>query len=282
LSYERRVLALKWLFFHYDTFLEFDHPVNEHQFILRCKPQSNGRQRVVRAEITIKPHVPISHLEDGFGNNVQTGCIPFDHASFHYSSDGEAFVFENNKDEGPLNPVFRYPSELTKPSPQIREFLGSLGPSPANPIETAELIMGAVYNKIEYLTGSTDTNTTAAQALEKGTGVCQDYTHLFISVARLSGLPARYANGLVVGEGVSHAWAEIYAEGSWIGFDPTRNCPISDDYLRLSVGRDFYDCSIERGVFLGVSGQRQTVQIKVHEASQVMRSSAPLQQQQQL
>ncbi|MDR1640591.1 MAG: transglutaminase family protein [Clostridiales bacterium] len=272
---------MKWLFFHYDTFLEFERPVNEHQFMLRCMPDSNGRQRVVRAEVSIKPMVPISHLEDGFGNKVQSGCIPFDHTSFHYSSDGEAFVFENNKDQSPLNPVFRYPSGLARPSQKIKSLLESMALAGKDDTEKAMVIMETVSRTLEYVSGSTDTETTAAQAYEKGTGVCQDFTHLFISLARLAGLPARYANGLVVGEGASHAWAEIYSDGCWTGYDPTRNTLVTDDYLRLSVGRDFYDCSIERGVFLGESGQRQTVQIKVHEASNVQRSDAPQQQQQQ-
>ncbi|MDR1540595.1 MAG: transglutaminase family protein [Clostridiales bacterium] len=261
---------MKWLFFHYDTFLEFEQPVREHQFVLRCEPTTNGRQRVVRADVVIKPRVPINILKDGFGNMVQTGCIPFEHTSFHYSSEGEVFVFENNRDETLLNPVFRYPSSLTKASPDMLGFFQGIGVKKGEKAcDAAEIVMDAVGKHFEYIPGSTDTSTTAAQAFDKKAGVCQDYTHAFISFMRLAGYPARYANGLLVGEGASHAWAEIYEDGCWIGFDPTRNSQVSDDYLRFCVGRDFDDCSIERGVFFGDSGQRQTVQIKVYEASQV-------------
>ena len=40
---------------------------------------------------------------------------------------------------------------------------------------------------------------------------------------------------------------------------------VDESYLKLCVGRDFSDCPIERGVFLGGGDQTQTVFMKVTE-----------------
>jgi len=265
---------MKWLFFHYDTFLEFERPVAEHQFVLRCMPRTNDRQRVVRAEVEVSPAVPLSVQDDGFGNAVQTGCVFFEHNSFHYSAHGEVFVSPDNKDRGALNPAFAYPSRLTEPTPEMLAFVEALRLN-GDRRAAAQAISSAVHAHIAYSPGSTDVQTTAAQAFAGRAGVCQDYAHVFVALARLAGLPARYANGLVVGEGASHAWAEVYIDDGWAGFDPTRNVVVGDGYIRFSVGRDFDDCPIERGVFFGDGGQRQTVRIKVHEVSQIEPAGPP-------
>ena len=79
----------------------------------------------------------------------------------------------------------------------------------------------------------------------------------------MAGIPARYVSGLPVGEGASHAWAEVWADGLWYGLDPTRGCAAHEGYLKLCVGRDYSDCPVERGVFSGGVTQTQTVFMKV-------------------
>jgi transglutaminase-like putative cysteine protease len=269
---------MKWIFFNYSTILEFEQPVKSHQFVLRCLPQTSDRQRIVSAEVKIKPDVPYIVQNDGFGNALQIGCVPFDHTSFHYITEGEAFVKSDNKDKSALNPVFRYPSNLTKPSPELVKELERI-PLSGDVLADARRIAEWVNQGIRYVKDSTDVNTTAAEAFETGAGVCQDYTHVFLTLARLAGIPARYANGLLVGEGATHAWAEVYENGCWHGLDPTHGRPADENYLRFCVGRDYADCPIERGVFFGDSGQRQVVKIKVHEASEIEHSTVQQQQQ---
>ena len=43
--------------------------------------------------------------------------------------------------------------------------------------------------------------TTAAEALAIGAGVCQDYAHVMLAVARACGLPSRYVSGHLLGQG---------------------------------------------------------------------------------
>ncbi|MCD7793035.1 MAG: transglutaminase family protein [Oscillospiraceae bacterium] len=118
---------------------------------------------------------------------------------------------------------------------------------------------------MQYQSGSTGVGTTAAEAFAAGRGVCQDFAHVFLALARRAGLAARYVNGLSLGEGSSHAWCEVWLDGVWTGIDPTRGVWADDSYIRFGVGRDFADCPFERGVFRGSARQRQSVYMKVSE-----------------
>ena len=72
-----------------------------------------------------------------------------------------------------------------------------------------------------------------------------------LSLLRIDGIPCRYIAGLASCDGETHSWLEYWNGEYWLGFDPTNNCAVTDNYLTLSQGRDFGDCAIDRGVMLG-------------------------------
>ena len=61
-----------------------------------------------------------------------------------------------------------------------------------------------------YEKNSTDTATTAADAFAIKKGVCQDFTHVMLSVLRMDGIPCRYIAGLASCDGETHSWLEIW------------------------------------------------------------------------
>jgi len=255
---------MKWITFSYSTIVEFEKPVTGHQFLLRCTPDSNARQRVVSARVEVWPETGLSVLTDGYGNTLHTGCIAFEHTSFRYTTEGEVFVSGLEADHAPLNPAFRYPSPLTFPDSDMKAHFDSLI-LPDENNDAASFLTETVHHLLEYAPGTTGVDTTAADAFRLKTGVCQDFAHLFIAFARMSGLPARYVNGILLDRSVSHAWAEVYIDGAWVGYDPSRGQAVDEDYVRFSVGRDFRDCPIERGVFYGSGNQRQSIEIRSRE-----------------
>ncbi|MEX5632295.1 transglutaminase family protein [Parafrankia sp. FMc2] len=99
------------------------------------------------------------------------------------------------------------PTPLTTPTATMIDAARSLAGS--DPVATARRVCGWVYQRIEYVSGSTDVGTTAAQALAGGHGVCQDQAHVMIAMCRAVGIPARYVSGHMLGEGASHAWVEV-------------------------------------------------------------------------
>jgi transglutaminase-like putative cysteine protease len=125
-------------------------------------------------------------------------------------------------------------------------------------IEALHEIMLAIADDVEYTKGETHVHTTGAEALEQGSGVCQDHAHVFCAVCRTLGIPARYVSGyLSHGAGheahaSSHAWADAYVEDlGWVSFDPSNRTGATEAYIRIATGLDYAEAGPIRGVRSG-------------------------------
>lgn len=247
--------------YHYQSIIRFDAPVERHDFKLRCLPCNNACQQIASENLQLNPAVSLQYATDSFGNRIQYGHTRQEHDCFAFTSSGEVALAPYCI-PGTAPAVFRAESRFTASSAQIRAFAKSLRLPTAEGVPYNALrIAEAVYQHMEYCPGSTDNNTGAADAFIRGRGVCQDYTHIFIALCRLKGIPARYVNGFMTGIGLTHAWAEVYDNGCWIGIDPTNNNRIEYGYIKIAHGRDAADCPVNRGVFIG--GGRQSSEIRV-------------------
>jgi transglutaminase-like putative cysteine protease len=122
---------------------------------------------------------------------------------------------------------------------------------------------------------ATDINTPLTTVLQTKRGVCQDFTHLFISCARQQGLPAAYVSGYLmtnppagqprlIGADAMHAWVSIFVpEVGWVDYDPTNHCFTGDSHLVVARGRDYSDVSPTRGVFSGGGIHRLKIGVTV-------------------
>ena len=128
-----------------------------------------------------------------------------------------------------------------------------------------------IYKEFKYIKGITNIETTVDEILEKRAGVCQDFAHLMLRVLRTLKIPSRYVSGYICpnkkgvrGEGATHAWVEVYIPGSgWMGIDPTNNLWISNNHVKLAIGRDFADCSPVKGTFKGPAHQKLSVFVSI-------------------
>lgn len=245
--------------------LTFDQEVWEHHFLIRCLPMENGQQHRERMSVKIEPADFVNEVTDGFGNGGYAGSVRKPHDSLSVTAEGIVCVEQSGSTDG-FHPMYRFPSAYTMPDKGIRRFFGEIFPKGCE-ISQEELVymMNRLYGRFVYAPGTTTVKTTAAQALAAGQGVCQDYAHVFISLCRLAGVPARYAAGVMLGEGASHAWVELWQDGRWLGLDPTNNRLVDETYIKLTHGRDFGDGTIDRGRFLGFAGQSQKVRVSVEE-----------------
>jgi hypothetical protein len=122
-----------------------------------------------------------------------------------------------------------------------------------------------IHQLLEYAPESTDVDTPIEEVLKLRKGVCQDFAHLFISVCRLNGIPARYVSGYLnqgagfTGASQLHAWAEVFIPGSgWTGFDATNRLLADHHYIKIAHGTDFRDCSPIIGV-LETTGLQKSI-----------------------
>lgn len=251
--------------FEFRTELAFSEPVREHVFSLHCLPREDEEQKIQSYGVMLEPAVGYEMRRDGFGNWLVCGSCPEPHEAFVYRTHGIVRVDRTRRTTEEVNPVLRYPTTLTMPDDAIRALWKSLPLEGKTPWEQAELLNQAVADALTYRSGTTGVQTTAAEALRAGEGVCQDHAHLLLSLARLSGFGARYCMGLISGEGATHAWAELALPDGWKGFDPTNRRAADETYLRFAVGRDASDCWAERGVFRGSAAQTMNIQMRLRE-----------------
>ena len=134
-----------------------------------------------------------------------------------------------------------------------------------DPLALAVRIRDLVHESIVYTPGVTFYDTTAEQAARGGKGVCQDLTHVMLSLCRMCGIPCRYTAGLLLGEGRSHAWVEVCYNGEWYSMDPTNPQIGWNEQIVFSHGRDAVDCKINRGTYIGPSAQIQFVNAQVEK-----------------
>lgn len=261
---------LKKLRFHYEMTLDLDREVRDHHVLLRCRPMENENQHLLSYHCEVMPEISLFLSRDGFGNSGYTGVIRGPHHFFAVKADGEVQKTEGRCTD--FHPMYRFPSVRTMPDESMKTFLRETEEMLGRPLETFEdvcFLMSRLHRRMQYVPGVTTIATTAAEAFADGRGVCQDYAHILIALCRIAGIAARYVAGMIVGEGATHAWCEVWLNGAWTGLDPTNDCLAGDSYIRLSQGRDFADGAVDRGCFVGFASQTQKIYVKVEEVGEV-------------
>lgn len=134
-----------------------------------------------------------------------------------------------------------------------------------------------IFREYRYRQGATHVATTPFEVYATRRGVCQDFANLFICLARLLGIPARYVCGYVWtgrsadGSGghamseASHAWVQVYLpEMGWRGFDPTNGTLTTTEHVRVATGRTWVDATPTSGtIYVGGGGESLEVDVRV-------------------
>jgi transglutaminase-like putative cysteine protease len=141
----------------------------------------------------------------------------------------------------------------------------------------ARRLMHWIFSTFTYQPETTQVRTSALEAFELRSGVCQDFAHVMLGLCRVLEIPARYVSGYFYDEprpgiapapsaGASHAWVEVYLPGyGWYGLDPTHNRPANPTYIKLAIGRDYNDIRPISGTYRGVDLESMEVQVSIQE-----------------
>jgi transglutaminase-like putative cysteine protease len=162
-------------------------------------------------------------------------------------------------------------SEVIEKQNQIEAILKSIVEPDKSIIAIAQECNEYIFKNFTYTKGITTINTTLDEVLEIKKGVCQDFAHLLLQLLRTAGIPSRYVSGYICpnendyrGEGATHAWVEIFTPNQgWLGLDPTNSIWTMANHVKLSVGRNFNDCTLVKGTFKGVSRQTLSVSVSI-------------------
>jgi transglutaminase-like putative cysteine protease len=257
------------------TSYAYDRPVDYAAQLIRLTPSEYGGQRIRSWRVTADGKA-LARSDDGYGNVLHLLTVARPHRGATVLAEGEV---ETENTHGVVrDSVERLPpsywlrtTPLTDPNGTVRQFAGSV-PDDRDPVLRLHRLMSAVRARVDYVVGATTVMTTAAEALAKGSGVCQDHAHVFIAAARLLGVPARYVSGYLWHGGgettpASHAWAEAYVDGlGWVGFDAANNICPTEAYVRVAIGLDYAEAAPVRGIRRGAADEALAVAVDVQPA----------------
>lgn len=243
---------------------------------LRLTPPTFAGQTIQDWTITAPGFAKATAFRDSFGNAAHLVTFTESHrdsviiAKGVVDTEDRAGVVQGLMEIVPLRTYLRQTVNTT-PGERVRA-LAEKATTHHN-LDRFHALMGDVREAVAYTIGVTSAVTTAEQALEIGSGVCQDHAHIFIAAARLLGAPARYVNGYFVSGSdeaaeAHHAWAEVYIEDlGWVGFDPANGICPNELYVRLATGLDAASSAPIRGTRRGGAGEALDVRVDVQQSN---------------
>jgi transglutaminase-like putative cysteine protease len=264
---------------NYTTTYRYAEPTRKIIQLLRVTPASFLGQAVLDWRIDVDCDASLREDRDGYGNIVHRLYIDRPIQSLAVTIAGRVLT----EDKAGLvqglphdlpPPVFLRPTSLTEAGPAIENLAEwtSAGREPV--LDKLHRLAARLHERMRFDTEATGVDTKAEQASAEGHGVCQDFAHIFIAVARRAGMPARYVSGHLFrrdGEHVqpaAHAWAEAcIPDLGWTAFDPVNGICTDDAYVRVACGLDYRDAAPVAGARAGGGAENLSVEVRVSEAA---------------
>jgi len=272
------------------TRFTYDVPIAESVMEARMQPRSDGLQRCLHFALTAMPRARVMMFRDHDGNTIHHFDIPVRHARLTLTAEALVECVSPNplpdavdrESWSTLDAVAESgeyweclaPSTYARTSSSLRALSTEmrLGRD-QDPLTLLRGMMSHIHEHFEYRPQSTRVDSPIDEALESRQGVCQDFAHIFIALAREAGIPARYVSGYLFHDprsedrsatDATHAWAEAYVpEHGWIGCDPTNNLFAEERHIRVAIGRDYADVPPTRGVYTGVTTVKSELAVGV-------------------
>jgi len=276
------------------TVYRYQRPVERSGHVFRLTPVHDRLQRVRESVVRISVPGHVHDYEDLFGNQVRRLAVesPYTELTIEARSLVEALDVDplasrpfRARTTIPLvwmpwhrqvlQPYLLPPelaeSELEELSDYAMAFADR---NDFDVLETLLDVNATLQREYQYAAGATSISTTPFDFFVQRRGVCQDFTNLFICLARLLGVPARYVCGYLhtgaaaqnrVQAEASHAWAQVFLpEMGWRGFDPTNGILTQTDHVRVATGRSASDATPTSGtIYQGGGGETLEVEVRV-------------------
>jgi transglutaminase-like putative cysteine protease len=283
----------------HETRYIYSEAVRESVMELWLQPLTLPLQRLIGFEIVTEPRAKMATYRDWLGNIVYHFDLPAKHSELVIRS--RALVETYKRDEALPERIdagawmrlrsddvcARYydmmqPSAFVESSGQLHRFMAErdLAALPPDPMMGLRILNHEIFGAFDYVPGFTEANSPIDAALEHRKGVCQDFAHIMLAVARHWGIPSRYVSGYLARTAddtgfrsvpdASHAWIECYLpEQGWVGFDPTNDMLANDRHVVVAYGRDYADVPPTRGVLKGDADSILEVDVNVRQVERL-------------
>jgi transglutaminase-like putative cysteine protease len=225
-----------------------------------------GEQQVARTRFDAgtPEHFARIAAPDGIGERIWLRCAG--RLQARYSA-----TIEVRRVERALEPLAQVP--LHRLPPDAVQYLNESRYCPSNrlvPFAKAEFggVEGGakiaamrdwIARHFTYDAGASIAETTAIDSFVERRGVCRDYAHVLVALARAADFPARVVSGYAprVEPQDFHAVAEVFVGGDWHLVDPTGMAGAAE-LVKVAAGRDAADIS-----FLTAYGEAELIEQRV-------------------
>ncbi len=234
---------------------------NTTTFLFNVDVSKTDCQHVIQENLTINPAIVAERLEIGLEKNSTHRCV-VQPGSFllRYEATVDLMAeidFANELSEQPYKELPQEVIPYVNPSRYCEsDLLGNFSmrefaKSPQG-LSRVRSICDWIFNNISYVSGSTDSQTTARDVFVQRQGVCRDFAHLAITLCRGLGIPARYVCGYAVNLQPPdfHGFFEAYLGERWYLFDATKMAPVGG-FVRIAAGHDAAD--VPFATFIGAA-----------------------------
>jgi transglutaminase-like putative cysteine protease len=248
---------------HHLTTYAYSSPAAGATQLLRLRPRDGARQRVLSWRV--RSPGSASRWIDHHGNEALLLALAEPAARIEIHAEGEVETSDALESASPL-PAGAYlrATPLTVVDAALRALAAPFAG------QDVAALCEAVADAVTYTPGASDVATTAAAALARGAGVCQDQAHVLVACCRALGIPARYVSGYLHADGevATHAWAEALGARGWVGYDPANRLVAGERHVVLAYGLDYLDAAPVRGWRVGGGDERLAVAVTVGRSEQ--------------
>ena len=181
----------------HDTRYRYTGPIAETVMEVRLRPMDGNGQRCVEFDLDVSAGIDPGTYQDGYGNAVHYFNLVRPHSSLSVTSRSIVETgIEPDTDAGEelVQDFLRFRSPV-KDVPGVRELASRFpihnlesGPEVERALDDLTL---AISSEFAYDRAVTNVYSAVDEVLALRSGVCQDFAHLFIAVARAMGVPAR-------------------------------------------------------------------------------------------
>ncbi len=301
-------MSIKASIYHL-THYKYDKPVRLGPQIIRLKPASHSKTRVISHSLKVSPSNHFVNLQqDPYGNYLARYVFPDPVTEFKIEVDLVAdmtvynpfdFFIEESAEMWP----FSYPEEIRddlkiymQPQPVEPALAAYLAGIDRTPMRTTDFIVGLnarLKNDVEYVIRMEPGVQRPEETLKLALGSCRDSSWLLVEILRNLGFAARFVSGYLIQltpdlkalDGPSgtevdftdlHAWCEVYLPGAgWVGLDPTSGLLTGESHIPLAATPHYRNAAPISGALYGEANTEFAFEMKVSRVAEHPRITKP-------
>lgn len=225
-------------------------------FIFNIHALRTNSQQIITESLVLNPQIAVEEFSynSGSGRFLRLKAMGNSTFTISYNATVDTYytLFDQHQElqtvpvaelDGEIIP-FLFPSRYCQ-SDKLQKLAFKEFGSIENIYSKVLAITDWIYNNVEYVSGSTNSQTSALDTLTDRAGVCRDFAHLGITLCRALSIPARYLTcyAYTLQPPDFHACFEAYIGGNWIVFDATRLVPLNS-LVKIANGRDAADAAV--------------------------------------